>query len=212
MNSEPKLIAKLLPLHPDIQPSKIMLDDAVYTLGRSDTCNIVVHDTNNKLISRLHARVEARGPRYWLHDEQSANGTFINGQRLTDPHLLSDQDAIGLGSPSPLFRYEDADHTRINESRLQYDDRTAAFMLDATPLALTPGQFRLLQLLFVNIGNICTRAECYEAMRKIPYDHDRDTNALDRAISKLRTKLHTVADDGNTLIALERGYGYRLNL
>jgi len=209
---DPNSTAKLLSLDAGIQPSQIMLNEPAYTLGRSDSCDIVIDDANYRLISRLHARIEARGPRYWLYDEQSANGTFINGQRVVEPHLLTDQDAIGLGSPPPLFVYEDTDRTRVNESRLNYDDRLARFTLDATPIELTPGQFRLLQLLFLNLNAVCSRAECYEAMRGIPYDHDRDTNALDRAISKLRSRLQTVAEDGNLLIVLERGHGYRLNL
>lgn len=212
MTTEPNATAKLLSLHSSIQPRNILLNDPIYTIGRSDTCDVVIDDTHNRLVSRLHARIEARGPRYWLHDEQSANGTFINGQRLLDPHLLSDQDAIGLGMPSPLFRYEDADYTRINETRLQFNERLARFTLDTIPLELTPGQFRLLQLLFLNLDIICSRAQCYEAMRGIPYDHTRDTNALDRAISKLRTRLQDAADDGSSMIVLERGHGYRLTL
>lgn len=209
MTLDTKLTAKLLSLGADIQPSQIMLNEPLYTLGRSDSCDIVVDD---KAISRLHARIEARGPRYWLHDEQSANGTFVNGQRLIEPHLLIDQDTIGLGAPHPLFLYQDTDRTVVNESRLQYDDRLVRFTLDATPLDLTPGQLRLLQLLFLNANTVCSRADCYEAMRRTPYDPDRDTNALDRAISKLRGRLQSVADDGNLLIVLERGQGYRLNL
>lgn len=202
----------LIGLNPDIQPEASSLADEIYTVGRAPTCNIVVSGETSRGVSRLHARIEARGPRYWLHDEHSANGTFVNGRRISQPHLLADQDAIGLGSPKPLLRYQDSDRTFINASTLRFDETYEHFVYDNVPLQLTAGQYRLMKLLYNKGGAICSRAECYEAMRSIPYDPDRDSNALDRAISKLRSHLRTVSADAGDLIQLERGRGYRLDI
>lgn len=85
----------LISLHQDGQTSKTILETDVCTLGRSPTCQIVVQ---NKIVSRLHARIELdEGRRYILHDAESANGTFVNGHRISEPYLLRDGDEIGLG-------------------------------------------------------------------------------------------------------------------
>jgi len=50
-------------------------------------------------VSRHHCKVHQRGPAYLIEDVGSANGTFLNGQRLTPylPHVLKDGDALQLG-------------------------------------------------------------------------------------------------------------------
>lgn len=202
----------LIGLNAEIEPDMLRLAEENYTVGRAATCNVVVTGETSRGVSRLHAQIEARGPRYWLLDEHSANGTFVNGRRIREPHLLTDQDAIGLGGPKPLLRYQDSDRTFINTSKLHYDDAYECFNYDNQPLTLTAGQHRLMKVLYHKGGAVCSRAECYEAMRNIPYDPDRDSNALDRAVSKLRTQLRSVADDAGKIIVLERGRGYRLDM
>jgi pSer/pThr/pTyr-binding forkhead associated (FHA) protein len=83
-------LAKLIALREDIKPVEKIIESDVCTIGRSPTCQVVIPD---KIVSRLHARIELdEGRRYILHDTNSANGTFINGQRIRDPHLLRDGD------------------------------------------------------------------------------------------------------------------------
>ncbi len=48
-------------------------------------------------VSRLHARLEAEGDRWWLADAGSANGTTLNGSAVADRSLLAPGDRIGLG-------------------------------------------------------------------------------------------------------------------
>jgi len=50
-------------------------------------------------VSRRHCKIHLRGSAYHLEDLGSANGTYLNGERLT-PHLLhviNDGDVIHLG-------------------------------------------------------------------------------------------------------------------
>jgi len=77
-----------------------------FTLGRQDKSSGIAPDldlTNfgavEKGVSRLHAQLQ-RGDEYVsLVDLDSANGTFLNGQRLTSdqPRVLRDGDEIRLG-------------------------------------------------------------------------------------------------------------------
>jgi hypothetical protein len=50
-------------------------------------------------VSRLHGKIHQRGSSYWVEDSGSANGTFLNGQRLTPYllHALEDGDELQLG-------------------------------------------------------------------------------------------------------------------
>lgn len=50
-------------------------------------------------VSRHHCKIHQRGSTYLVEDVGSANGTFLNGQRLTPylPHVLKDGDELQLG-------------------------------------------------------------------------------------------------------------------
>jgi hypothetical protein len=69
------------------------------TLGRDhEIAQIVFSDRS---VARLHARIRQRNGRYWLYDEGSASGTFLNHERVgLSPQLLQDKDEIRLGHVS----------------------------------------------------------------------------------------------------------------
>ncbi|MDY7077901.1 MAG: FHA domain-containing protein [Chloroflexota bacterium] len=50
-------------------------------------------------VSRHHCKIHQRGSAYLVEDVGSANGTFLNGQRLTPylPHVLKNEDGLQLG-------------------------------------------------------------------------------------------------------------------
>jgi pSer/pThr/pTyr-binding forkhead associated (FHA) protein len=75
----------------------------ICTIGRSPLCQLWIPQP---IVSRLHAKVTRCGSQYLLSDIGSANGTFLNGRRLGQPHLLLDGDVIGLGSAAPILRFE----------------------------------------------------------------------------------------------------------
>ena len=189
-----------------VQPAKFILINDVCTIGRSSQCDIVI---DSKAISRLHAKVERTGPRYILYDIHSANGTFVNGHRLRETHLLADNDQIGLSQAAPLLLFVDADPTEFISSQLRYEVRTMTFFLNDKPLDLTPAQFRLLSHLYQHAGDVCTRESCAEALWGREYDPGLDAEALDRAISNLRHKLREVSPEAE-LIKTARGLGYIL--
>lgn len=200
--------ARLLALHEDVQPAEIVLEADVYSLGRSPLCQIVVQ---RSIVSRLHAKIERDGPRYQLVDAGSANGTFLNGKRLSAPHVLSDRDLIGLGAATAVLRFVDPDPTVVPTVRLRYDERQMVFTLGNTPLDLTPAQFRLLHHLYQFAGEVCTRESCAAALWGHDYDPGLDADALDRAFSSLRSQLRRIDPDAD-LIETRRGLGYVLHL
>lgn len=192
----------------EVQPADFVLESDICTIGRSPICQIIVQ---RQLVSRLHARIERAGPRYFLHDAGSANGTFVNGRKLAEPHLLGDRDTIGLGAPAPLLRFLDADPTFVPTSRLRYDERTMLFFLGAQPLELPPTQFRLLHHLYQHTGDICQRESCAQAIWGRDYDPGMDADALDRIVTNLRSQIRQI-DPTADLIKTRRGVGYELTL
>ena len=52
------------------------LDDSMYTIGRSDSCSIVIKDPT---LSREHARIWWDNGNWYLEDSNSANGVELNG-------------------------------------------------------------------------------------------------------------------------------------
>ncbi len=64
-------------------------------IGREVGNDVVVSDPQ---ISRRHASLTWDGRQFIIQDLGSANGTFVNGVRLTAPHVLQQGDVIGLGS------------------------------------------------------------------------------------------------------------------
>jgi predicted component of type VI protein secretion system len=58
-------------------------------VGRDPGCDIVVTDGS---VSRRHARLELRGSEWWVIDQGSANGTYINSVRVAEQELKNGQE------------------------------------------------------------------------------------------------------------------------
>lgn len=82
------------------QPNQVYeLNKGIVTLGRDITNDIVINDPE---VSRHHCRLTQGGAGYTIEDLGSTNGTFVNGQRLTGPRLLTHNDMVGLGETVTL--------------------------------------------------------------------------------------------------------------
>ena len=64
-----------------------------FTIGRAPSNNVVA---DSQLISKIHARLERTGLQLVITDLQSANGTFVEGKRITS-HVLRDGEVFNLG-------------------------------------------------------------------------------------------------------------------
>lgn len=64
------------------------------TIGRDITNDIVINDPE---VSRHHARLVRTPTGYAVEDLRSTNGTFVNRQRVTTQHPLTNGDLLGMG-------------------------------------------------------------------------------------------------------------------
>lgn len=99
-------------------------------VGRQQSAELWLTDGG---VSRRHALVERRGDEVVLTDQGSANGTYVNGERITERALV-DGDLIQFGSLA-LFRFlvTDPDHHRMLLSLYEAsvrDPLTGAFNRD----------------------------------------------------------------------------------
>ncbi|MDP2275813.1 MAG: FHA domain-containing protein [Archangium sp.] len=70
-----------------------------FVLGRSPDCEFVIDEES---VSKQHAQIDWNDGIAVLHDLRSANGVFVNGQKVAI-HKLTDNDLITLGSARMFF-------------------------------------------------------------------------------------------------------------
>lgn len=83
-------------------------------IGRDLSCQIVLDSRLYGVVSRRHIeirpvldfRTATDAPLWEICDLNSANGTYVNGQRLQGCRLLQQGDRITLGNPGPEFVFE----------------------------------------------------------------------------------------------------------
>jgi hypothetical protein len=214
MSKQPPLSGRLMAMSALVQPNEFSLTAGRCELGRSSTRDVVA---SIPTVSRLHAVIEQREERYWLYDAGSANGTFVNGQSIGEPHLLTDGDTIGLGGPEPLLRFVQEEPTVLRGAPsssdgewLQFHPSQLAFSMGSQIVSLPPTQLRLLHHLYNHAGEVCTRESCAQAVWGRPYDAMLDRDALDKIVSKLRRRLAAVDPEAADLLQSRRNEGYVL--
>ena len=138
-------------------PAKAIAPDTAFSLGDSA---IIGRDKDrasvclpHSLVSRLHAQVtKGSGGGYIITDLNSANGTFVNGERISAPRKLDRGDRIMIG---PYVIYFDgaslASHSRAGNIQLvcrglsrtvrNHATREPMKILDDVSLVIRPREF-----------------------------------------------------------------------
>ena len=168
------------------------------TLGRSDMCTVTIPLAT---VSRLHAHIELQHDRYVLFDTGSANGTFINGKRIDQPHPLRSDDEIWLGSSEAALIFTDPEATLILPSNvavpLFIDEPAHAVQVYGSSVTLSPLEYALLVHLAKNPGTDCTRESCFLTVWGQVYDHATCEDALNNCVARLRRHLREVTDQNS---------------
>lgn len=72
------------------------LSNGFLTIGRDENCNVRFDPQIETIVSKKHAYVEAKAEGFYLVDNQSTNGTFLNGQKIQNARINSG-DTIHFG-------------------------------------------------------------------------------------------------------------------
>jgi pSer/pThr/pTyr-binding forkhead associated (FHA) protein/predicted protein tyrosine phosphatase len=90
-----------------------VLEKLEVSIGRAPSSDILL--SKDKLTSRRHATITYQNGAYFLSDERSANGTFVNGQQLEEktPYKLQNGDRVGIGEYELIFHSSSANGVDI---------------------------------------------------------------------------------------------------
>lgn len=96
-------MAKLQILLPDGTQITHDLQDEKITIGRLADSALQINDGS---VSSRHAEIESEAGSYHLHDVGSTNGTFVNGEQITDA-VLRHGDELRFGVVEAVFHGEE---------------------------------------------------------------------------------------------------------
>ncbi len=69
------------------------------SIGRTDMARLVLDDAG---LSRLNSTFELNNDEVWVYDENSTNGTFVNGERVREKRL-QDGDEVRVGNETRIY-------------------------------------------------------------------------------------------------------------
>ncbi len=137
------------------------LDREVTVIGRNADCDIVLVP---KSVSRKHAAIVRRNGGFLLKDLGSTRGTFVNGQRLTQPVPLQDTNTIQVGEiiltfNTQLVQIQDTNNDQSTVyaaiDLLQQSDRNV-------PIVKPEAKLRALRLISQDLGSTLVLSEILE--------------------------------------------------
>lgn len=222
MSRQAKEFPVLVVLDGDQLNQHWVIDQEEMVLGRDDISDIVIPQ---RQISRQHAVFRhLQDDTYEIEDLDSKNGTWVNGLRLEGKRKLGDGDEIhvalavrlrfiGSGVTAPVTQdLPDIIPTAVQHGRLQLDTESRRVFIDDGELdpPLSLPQYRLLELLYVNNGGICTREEVVETVWPEAMSDGVSEQAIDALVRRLRDRLAEV-DPEHQYVVTVRGHGFRLD-
>jgi len=101
----PTRVARVIITSPyEVEPYEVKLERDEFSIGRAGSSSILLDQDN--LTSRHHALLKREDNRYLLFDLRSANGVFVNGQKIMveSEYELLDGDHISIGNYEMIFR------------------------------------------------------------------------------------------------------------
>ena len=88
------------------EPQAVRFDKVQMSIGRSSRNDICIGD---RFASRFHAELKRKGDQVFLSDSGSANGIYLNGQRVSAPMPLRPRDLICIGETEIEYSYGEQD-------------------------------------------------------------------------------------------------------
>ena len=184
-------------------------------IGRDANCDVVIAD---RQVSREHAIIRKNGAVVTIEDLGSKNGTYLNGQLLTEAKQLNEADEITIAlTQNFIFLSSDATMPLsglppelMHAFRLRIDDSAKRVWGRGVELAppLSTQQYTLLALLYQKEGEVVSREELINAV----WEGDSQwvtEQAFDALVRRLRERINQLDPDYDYIVTV-RGHGLRL--
>ena len=90
-------------------------------IGRDDECTVQVLDDQ---VSRRHLQIrfESDEDKHYAADYRSANGVFVNGDRIVEDKALADGDSIRIGNTTIAYLQDDHSDVEAAKNALRKKD------------------------------------------------------------------------------------------
>lgn len=187
-------------------------------IGRDSTCDVMIPDRS---VSRFHVRLTQQEKGVLLEDLASKNGTYRNGERVTEPVLLLDSDVVQvaivqhfvfLSSDATLPVDERGKEALPASGRLFLDYRSRRVWIGQRELVppLSAPQFKLIKALYDQQGKVVSRSDLVLAVWGSTEAMGVSEQALDALVRRLRERLVLLDPDHDYIITV-RGHGLRLD-
>jgi DNA-binding response OmpR family regulator len=180
-------------------------------IGRDPACDISLAD---RQVSRRHAVIRRADSGYFVTDEKSKNGTWVNGTEVRGETLLSDGDEISVAARVKLY-FVDVEATApltFEDRGLRIDPETLTVYVRGAALdpPLSGPQWELVRILFEADGAVVTRDEI---VARVWTDADSDGVSEDAVDALVRRVRRRIADEDadHAYIVTVRGYGFRMD-
>ncbi len=165
------------------------------TMGRHASCAFVLPGEH---VSRKHARFESRDQELFVEDLDSANGVYVNGERLTERRRLARGDSVAVGGHAIVvvgfepLTVRDSSETMEGRPTLAGDEPLAGEPVSEGPAASSTKAGNVIGLLGTVAEKMLSLGQVKEAERMLSGHLD----AIERAAVAGRT-------DGNSEAAVQ---------
>jgi EAL domain-containing protein (putative c-di-GMP-specific phosphodiesterase class I) len=128
---------------------RIPISKLPFTIGRSETADHTVYSVK---VSKVHAILEVQDGRHAIRDNDSTNGTFVNGERVTS-RVLENGDIVHLAHIEFCFRHVRPSHTDTSPDAARLIEQTQLMATDQ-PRSIIRGTEQLRELIDTNSVDI----------------------------------------------------------
>ena len=108
------IVPRLVAIEGPLRGRTFYLDEPALSIGRLVSNDICLEDP---FVSRKHCVIRTENEHFVIQDSNSANGTFVNGERV-NAGLLKEGSLIGIGSSLFLFRLPKDHRSEISDPRI----------------------------------------------------------------------------------------------
>lgn len=189
---------------------------ATMLIGRDTDSDIQVDD---RQVSRRHAEITQTEEGYTLRDLGSKNGTFLNGEAISqEPRLIRNGDEVGIALCAKLTFVEDEATAPVIRAftmkpSIRVDKAAKRVWVKDEEIdpPLSVAQYNMLELLYNNAGNVVSRDTLVETVWSAEEAEGVSEQAIDALARRLRERIAEI-DADHKYVETVRGHGFRLNL
>jgi pSer/pThr/pTyr-binding forkhead associated (FHA) protein len=99
------MIARLVAIDGPLTGRTFYLEGPVFSIGRRSANDITLEDW---FVSRHHCRIRNEGEQHMIEDLNSANGTYVNGERVK-AGALKEESVIEIGASRFLCKFQNSE-------------------------------------------------------------------------------------------------------